>query len=195
MGGKSQSVNDTLQADRQAAMQRQNQVFDKQFADTPELTSWRGEKSKWDQMLASKDYSNPGGILGFDLWNPAKTQENVAKMSNLEGVGAASFAGQGDSSIALAQAKERNANEAAQNAGASYENAFKQQDDYFKGANFNYMNAENSKFGNLFGQTSANANNLTNNWVGYKSKPSPWGQILGGALGAAGSIFAGAGGK
>lgn len=177
MSFERQSTNKTLNKERDIQLGRQTDMFQKATQDTPELTRWREQSGNWDKWLKGGDYSKgpEGSMLNFDLWNPAHTQQQVAKMSNLEGVGAASMAGPGDSSIAVSQAKERNANEAAQNAGQAYEQAVGQQDAYFKNANPMYMNAENAKALNLFSTQSNNAQDAGGNWLRHRTQnPSPW---------------------
>lgn len=175
--------------DQQIAMQ--NQLLQKAMQDTPELLSWRHDKADWDKFMAGGDYRNApkSTSLNFDLWNPAHIQEQTAKMANLEGVGAAAMGG--DTSVALQLARERNANEAAQNAGAAYESAVKGQDAYYKGNMMPFMQAENARWGNIFGQQSSNAANAASAWNSSRSIRPWWQGALNAGIQAAGNVAGG----
>ena len=181
---KPTKVTQQLETDRTLGQQWQQQAYNKASQDTPELTRWREQSKGWDDWLKGGDYRKgpAGSMLGFDLWNPAHVQKQQAQMANLEGVGAVGLGGLGgDSSIALGLAKQHMADENSQNAGAAYEQAVHGQDDFFKNANPVYMQAENNKYGSLFGQTSQNYGQTWDRWGRYKQQPIGQ-QILGGAL-------------
>lgn len=190
VSGNQGKINAQIEADRQKALQNQQQVF--QLASTPSAAQKRfdSQSAAWDEWVKGKDYSHgpEGSLLDFSLWNPAHTAAQSAKMENITGTGATALGG--NDSVALQLAKHHSADTAAQNAGQSYENAVQGQDAYFKNSNLPYMQAENAKWGNLFGQTSSNVNNLTDNYQ-RSATQSMWPSIIGGGLSAAGGFLGG----
>lgn len=192
MSGRNQKLSTGLEQDRQSANARTDFAFGKATQDTPELQRYRQGSTAWDLFKQGGDFSKPppGSLLNYNLSNPARIAEQGQKLADLEGVGASSMAGQGDNSIAVQQSRHKMANQTARDSAAAYQDALAGEDSYYRGSDMNVMNSENARWGNLFGQTSANQTNATKNWVGYEAgRPNIWGQLLGGALGLAGSYL------
>ena len=196
MGGESSSQKRARQlAEQQAAEDRRRmiQLQEQAAQPTPGQERFERQASEWDTWLQNKDYSHAPGILGMNLWMPSQIQKQTEKMRDLEGVGAAGLGG--DKSIALQFARERNANEAAQNAGAAYEDAVGRQDAYFKGADPGWAGMQIGQMQGLLG----NATNsyqfqagMHNQMLGRQR--SFWDYIapmIGGGISAAGSLFGG----
>lgn len=186
-GGK---INSQIQQQQLQAQQQQNQIFNKMLEETPEQKQWRDDSGKWREWLNRKDYSSApeGSILNFNLWNPANVQKQAQRMADLEGIGALGLGGKGDSSIALGLAKERNANQAAELAGAEYENAVMGRNAYFEGNALPYMTAETNKLGNLLGDASNRSQYYTNANI-QTQRRSLFPSLFGSALGAGSSIL------
>jgi hypothetical protein len=182
MGGGNK-VNQQIEKDRVAAMQTQNQLLTQASQESPEDKRWKQRSAAWDNWIKGKNFGTApeGELLGFDLWNPSHVAAQSAKMDDITGVGAVGLGG--DDSTALQLAKHRQSDEAAQNAGQAYESAVYDTDAYYKNAAPGYMQSRDNKFGNLFGQSSQNANALTEQWMKMANAPKPWQQILGGVLG------------
>lgn len=133
-------------------LELQKKMFERASEETPEQKRFREGAAEWDKFIASKDYSKPPqtSIINFDLYTPSYYQKQKERLSEITGIGAANMGGTGEQSIALQLARERNANEAAQMAAQSYENAIKAEDAYYKGQNFNWAQlAQNQNFGLL----------------------------------------------
>lgn len=193
--GKKSKVNQTLERDRIAAQQQQNQIFQQLSQPTPEQARWREQSANWDNFIKSKNYANApqDSILNFDLYAPSYKAQQRERLSNLTGVGASSLAGQGDNSIAIQQSKERNANQSAEDAGASYENAIKQSDAYFKNSALPYASLDINKNLGLLSNATNREMEYTNQWVA--TRPRSWlPQILGGVLQAGAAVFGGGAG-
>jgi hypothetical protein len=194
MGG-SNKVNKTLERERLDEQKRSNELFAQAQKPTPEQERWRAQSAAWDTFLSGKDYSKPppGTTLGFDLWSPAQTQKQRERMLDLEGIGAAGLGGGGDKSIALQLTRERNANQAAEDAGASYEGAVKDTDAYFKGQAPTYAGMQINQLQNLLGASMNREGRLTQQWVDTRPR-SMLPMILGAGLQGAGMVFGAAGG-
>jgi hypothetical protein len=198
MGGRSR-LNRQLEQSRIQEQQRANQLFERSLEPSPEQTRWRNQSAAWDTFLQGKNYSSPpaGTTLGFDLWNPSQTARQRERMTDLEGVGASGLGG--DNSIALQLSRERNANQAAEEAGAGYERSIKETDAYFKGQAIPYAGLEANKLANLLGASVQREGMYTQGQIATRP-PSLLPMILGGALGGASALlgnpglFAGGGG-
>lgn len=182
-------------AEQQAADDRRRMIELQERAMQPTAGQTRFEQqaSEWDEWVRGKDYRQAPGILGLDLYTPALAQKHAETMRNVEGIGAAGLGG--DNSIALQFARERNANETAQNAGAAYENAVKGQDAYFKGSDMGWSGQQIGQLQGLLGNAtnayqyqSSLHNNMLARQRSFWDIATP---IIGGALGAGASLFQG----
>lgn len=185
--------NQQMAQNAQQQYQLQRDMFEYTKQGTPEEQRFRQQAASWDNFIKSKNYGAPpaDSILNFDLWSPAHVQQQAERMRNVQGVGAAAMSGSGDQSIALAQTREHNANLAAQEAGNAYENAVGQQDAYYKGQNMGYAQLGAQTNMGLLG----NATQSSQFFFDQQRQTLPpsfmqtWGPLIGGALGAAGSIL------
>lgn len=181
-------TNKAILAQQQQAQQQQQQVFDQLQKKSPEQEKWEKDSAAWDEFIKGKNYAKPpdSSILNFDLLNPARINEQRQRMSNLTGIGAAAMGG--DDSTALQLSRERNANLAAEDAGASYENAIKSQDAYFKGNALPYAQMEMGKLSGLLNNATGREQFLTNAYI--QTRPTSYlPMLLGGALSAGSSLL------
>jgi hypothetical protein len=185
--------NRQMQQNAQQQYQLQREMFEETRKETPEQKRFREGAAKWDTFMKSKNYGAPpdSSILNFDLYNPARIQRQAEQMRNVTGIGAAAMGGTGDQSIALQQTREHNANNAAQMAGAAYEQAVKSEDAYYKGQGLSWAGLDINKNLGLLG----NATSSGQFFFDQQRQTLPpsfmqtWGPLIGGALGAAGSIL------
>lgn len=186
-GGK---INAQMAQQQAQAQANQNRIFEQMLKKSPEQERWDAKSASWDKWVGEKNYASApkGDILDFDLWNPANVQKQRERMGNLEGVGAAGLGGGGDKSIALGLSKERNANAAAEDAGASYEQAIKGRNAYYEGNALPYAQLEMNKLGNLLGDSSNNAQFYSQQNIATR-RQSLLPSILGGVLSAGGAIM------
>ncbi len=188
--GKQSKANQMYEKQLAQAETERNSLMSKALEPSPELTQFRQQQGDWNKFVSGKSYSAPpsNSILNFDLWTPAHQQQMLEKSRDITGVGATALGG--NNSIALQLARERNANEMAQNQGAAYENAIKQQDAYFKGQALPYANFDTSKNLSLLNNSTSLYQNASQGYAQTAPKPFDWGAVVGGALGL-GSSFLG----
>lgn len=177
----------------QQQLQLQRDMFEHAREGTPGEQRFERDAAAWNEWIGGRNYGAPppNSILNFDLYTPSKQAEMRNKIANISGIGAAAMGGTGDQSIAVAQSRDRMANEMAQMQGAAYENAVKQQDAYYKGAQFQWSG--------LGAQTNMGLLNNTSNMSQFfldqqrqTLPPSFWqvfSPIVGGAVSAAGSLL------
>jgi hypothetical protein len=173
----------------------QREMFEHSKKDSPEMARFRIGAANWDKFVAGKDYSKPPStsLLNFDLMTPARQNNMRQKMANVTGIGAAAMSGSGDQSIALAQTREHNANLAAQEHGAAYENAIKQEDAYYKGQGMGWAQLDSQRNISLLSNATQSAQFMYDQQR-QTLPPSfmqTWGPLFGAALGAGASILSG----
>jgi len=191
MSSGGNKIHRQMQQQQQQSLAQQNQIFNQMMQPSDEQKQWRADQADWRKFIEGGDYSKApkSSILNFDLWNPAHVQNQREKMANLEGVGAAGLGGDtGDRSLALQFAKERNANAAAQDAGAAYEGAVKSRNSYFEGNALPYAQFEANKMMGLLGNASNNAQYYTQQSINTRPQ-SMFPALFGAALSAGGSIL------
>lgn len=169
------------------AKKERTDLFSKALEPSPELTNFRQGQSQWNSFIDKKDYSNPQGILSYNLWQPAQEQKMLEKSRNITGVGATALGG--NNSIALQLARERNANEMAQNQAASYEDAIMRENDYYRGNALPYASFDTSKNLGLLNNSSNQYQFATQGYAQTAPKPFNWGALIGGALGVGSSLL------
>lgn len=184
-GGK---TNRMMLEEQKAARQERQQIFNQMQEKTPGQIRFETGASNFSKWLDGKDYSTAPTetTLNFDLLNPARVNEQRQRLADLDGVGAANMGGGGDGggdSVALQMVRERNANAAAEDAGAAYESAVKQTDAYYKGNDLSYAQFEISKLNSLLGNSSNREQHYNNAFIQTRPQ-SIVPMLLGGALSA-----------
>jgi hypothetical protein len=189
MSQKQSKANKMYEQQMASAEKERNSLFAKSLEPTPELAQFRQQQGDWNKFIGGKDYSQApnNSILNFDLWNPAQQQKITEKARNITGIGATALGG--DNSIALQLARERNANELAQNQGNSYESAIKQQDAYFKGNALPYAQFDTSKNLSLLNNSTSLYQNASQGYADTAPKPFQWSSLLGGLIGAGSALL------
>jgi hypothetical protein len=191
---KSQKAfNQQMATNAQQQYQLQREMFDETKKETPEQQRFRQGAASWDTFVKGKNYGTPpdSSVLNFDLMTPAMINKQTERMRNITGVGAAAMGGTGDQSIALQQTREHNANELAQQSGNAYEQALKQEDAYYKGNGLAWAGLDINKNMGLLN----NATSSGQYFFDQQRQTLPpsfmqtFAPLIGGALGAAGSIL------
>lgn len=195
MGGGNQQreYNRTMTRNAELDRQQRREEFDYLRAGNPEQQRFRQNSDRWGQFIAGKNYGAPpeGEFVGFDLYTPAQIARQQERMGDLTGIGAAAMGGTGDQSVALQLARERNANQAGENAGRAYEGAIKERNAYYEGNALPYAGLD-------INTHLAMMNNATQNMqFSYDQQrqtlpPSFWqifAPMMGGALSAGGSLL------
>jgi hypothetical protein len=171
-----------MQQQAQQQYQLQREMFDILKKPTPEQERFRRQSDEWEKFIRSKDYGNPpsDSVLNFNLFTPAQIAKMRERMENITGTGATALSGTGDQSIAIAQAKERNINQVAQDQANAYENALLQADAYYKGNALPYAQLDINKNLGLLGNATSSSQFFTQ--MQGQSIPQSFWQTLGPAL-------------
>lgn len=177
----SREANAQANADRTRLMQ-----------DTPETTWLRDIARRGADWIAKKNYSSaPPGMFKYDLADPGRRAKVREANLNLQPTGAFALGAQGANPQALAMARLRLNDQMDQDDAENYEGAVNNYMGEIKGMNADLANFDYSRNNALLG-------NAMNRW---QAATRQWGDtanqmgsvlpgILGGALGAAGSIGA-----
>lgn len=185
--------NRMMASNAQQQLQLQREMFEHNRQGTPGEQRFERDAQAWNTWIGGKNYGAPppNSILNFDLYTPSKQAEMRNKIANISGIGAAAMSGTGDQSIAVAQSRDRMANEMSQMQGAAYENAVKGQDAYYKGSQFQWSGLGAQTNANLLGNATSSAQFFFDQQR-QTLPPSFWqvfSPVVGGAISAAGSLL------
>jgi hypothetical protein len=186
-------LNKQMRQDQLKAQQERNELMKQAREPSAAEARFTKQSAAWDTWVAGKNYGKPpeGSILNFDLYTPAMQAKQREKYSNLQGVGGAALGGTqgGKDGIAVEMARERNINEAAQTNAAQYEGAVKEQDNYFKGAGFQWAGMQQNRNMGLLGSAQNQEQYYGTQYANSYTNWMP--ALVGGAISAGAGILSG----
>lgn len=194
-GGPSRSEREAqaaLQRQQQQALETQNRLMTQAETPDPLAERLRTQRMLWLDATEGKngpvDVTKLEGMAPYlDLYNRGRAKREGER----QGIGLLRMGVNASNPDLAARLAEQRGAEREQEAAGAFSNAYNMKDAEMRESIMPLLGLQQNRDMGLAGLSSSNYNNATDQYVRMLNRPrqpSIWGSILGGALGAAGSI-------